>query len=51
MAKRLVQKYTPRSDRSTWLVTLLMGASQVGRSHGQKMGSEIPADQTGVHGW
>jgi hypothetical protein len=32
-------------------VTFLMGAGQVGRSHGQKIGSEIPLDQTGVPGW
>jgi hypothetical protein len=34
---------TSKLERSTWLVTHLMGAGQVGRSHGQKIGSEIPA--------
>jgi hypothetical protein len=33
---------TPRPDRSTWLVTLLMTAGQAGKGHGQKIGSEIP---------
>jgi hypothetical protein len=42
---------TSRPERSTWLVMHLMGAGQVGRSHGQKNGSEIPPDQTGVPGW
>jgi hypothetical protein len=42
---------TRRLDRSTWLVTILIAAGQVGRSHGQKIGSEIPPDQTGVPGW
>jgi hypothetical protein len=40
-----------KPDKSIWLATLLMGAGQVGRSHGQKISSEMPVDQTRVSGW
>jgi hypothetical protein len=51
MVKRLNQKYPQTRQEYLAENALLMGAGQVGRSHGQKIGSETPADPTGVPGW